>query len=325
MNSLYPLKFKPIFKDKIWGGQKIKTELGLDYGNLPNCGEAWMVSGVKGNLSVVSNGFLKNNELNELVEIYMADLVGEKVFDRFGEEFPLLIKFIDANDWLSIQVHPDDKLAKARKVGNGKTEMWYTLGADKTTKLISGFNREMDKTSYLDHLKKGSIKEIMNFEDVNKGDVFFMPAGRVHAIGPGMLLAEIQQTSDTTYRIYDWERIGVDGHPRELHNEEAIDAIDFKKYDKYKTDYDIEMNIPSKVVDCDKFTTNVLEFDKPITKDIEALDSFIIYIAIEGKSILVWENGEVNLNLGEAILVPAYLSEISLVPKTTSRLLEVFL
>ena len=151
MNSLYPLKFKPIFKDKIWGGQKIKTELGLDYGNLPNCGEAWMVSGVKGNLSVVSNGFLKNNELNELVEIYMADLVGEKVFDRFGEEFPLLIKFIDANDWLSIQVHPDDKLAKARKVGNGKTEMWYTLGADKTTKLISGFNREMDKTSYLDH------------------------------------------------------------------------------------------------------------------------------------------------------------------------------
>lgn len=165
----------------------------------------------------------------------------------------------------------------------------------------------------------------MNFEDVNKGDVFFMPAGRVHAIGPGMLLAEIQQTSDTTYRIYDWERIGVDGHPRELHNEEAIDAIDFKKYDKYKTDYDIEMNIPSKVVDCDKFTTNVLEFDKPITKDIEALDSFIIYIAIEGKSILVWENGEVNLNLGEAILVPAYLSEISLVPKTTSRLLEVFL
>ncbi|MBT3173444.1 MAG: class I mannose-6-phosphate isomerase [Lentimicrobiaceae bacterium] len=325
MNSLYPLKFKPIFKDKIWGGQKIKTELGLDYGNLPNCGEAWMVSGVKGNLSVVSNGFLKNNELNELVEIYMADLVGEKVFDRFGEEFPLLIKFIDANDWLSIQVHPDDKLAKARKVGNGKTEMWYTLGADKTTKLISGFNREMDKTSYLDHLKKGSIKEIMNFEDVNKGDVFFMPAGRVHAIGPGMLLAEIQQTSDTTYRIYDWDRIGVDGHPRELHNEEAIDAIDFKKYDKYKTDYDIEMNIPSKVVDCDKFTTNVLEFDKPITKDIEALDSFIIYIAIEGKSILVWENGEVNLNLGEAILVPAYLSEISLVPKTTSRLLEVFL
>ena len=325
MNSLYPLKFKPIFKDKIWGGQKIKTELGLDYGNLPNCGEAWMVSGVKGNLSVVSNGFLKNNELNELDEIYMADLVGEKVFDRFGEEFPLLIKFIDANDWLSIQVHPDDKLAKARKVGNGKTEMWYTLGADKTTKLISGFNREMDKTSYLDHLKKGSIKEIMNFEDVNKGDVFFMPAGRVHAIGPGMLLAEIQQTSDTTYRIYDWDRIGVDGHPRELHNEEAIDAIDFKKYDKYKTDYDIEMNIPSKVVDCDKFTTNVLEFDKPITKDIEALDSFIIYIAIEGKSILVWENGEVNLNLGEAILVPAYLSEISLVPKTTSRLLEVFL
>ena len=164
MNSLYPLKFKPIFKDKIWGGQKIKNELGLDYGELPNCGEVWVISGVKDNQSVVENGFLKDNELNELVEVYMGDLVGEKVFDKFGDEFPLLIKFIDANDWLSVQVHPDDRLAAKRKIGQGKTEMWFTLGADDNTQLISGFNREMDKETYLKHLNNGTLKEILNYE-----------------------------------------------------------------------------------------------------------------------------------------------------------------
>lgn len=325
MNKLYPLKFKPIFKDKIWGGQKIKTELGIDFGELPNCGEVWVISGVKGNESVVENGFLAKNELNELVEVYMSDLVGEKVFDIFGEEFPLLIKFIDANDWLSIQVHPDDDLAKKRNIGKGKTEMWYTLEADDGTKLISGFNKEIDKETYLDHLKNGSVKEIMNFEDVHKDDVFFMPAGRVHAIGPGMLLAEIQQTSDTTYRIYDWDRIGVDGTPRDLHTEDALDAIDFKKYDNYKTEYETKANESSEVVVCDKFTTNILEFDKPISKDIELLDSFIIYIAVEGSTILVWDEGEIKLEVGEAILVPAYLSIINMVPKTRSKLLEVYI
>jgi mannose-6-phosphate isomerase len=325
MNSLYPLKFKPIFMDKIWGGQKIKTELGLDYGDLPNCGEAWMISGVKDHESVVSEGFLKDNELNELIEVYMADLVGEKIYDTFGNEFPLLIKFIDANDWLSIQVHPDDELAKKRNIGYGKTEMWYTLGADEDTQLISGFNQEMDENKYLNNLNNGTLKEIMNFEDVKKGDVFFMPAGRVHAIGPGMLLAEIQQTSDTTYRIYDWDRVGVDGIPRELHTEEALEAIDFEKYNKYKTDYKVELNDSSKVVSCDKFTTNIIEFDKPLSKDTEIMDSFIIYIGLEGDSILVWDEGEVKINKGEAILVPAYLSQISLVPKTNSKLLEVYI
>lgn len=325
MNSLYPLKFKPIFKDKIWGGQKIKTELGFDYGDLPNCGEVWVLSGVKGNESVVSNGFLDGNELNELVEVYMGDLVGEKVFDTFGNEFPLLIKFIDANDWLSIQVHPDDELAKKRKIGSGKTEMWYTLGADKETQLISGFNREIDEAKYLKHLEDGTLKDIMNFEKVEKDDVFFIPAGRVHAIGPGMLLAEIQQTSDTTYRIYDWDRIGVDGLPRELHTDDALEAIDYTKYNKYKTDYTVHPNEQSKLIRCDKFTTNILEFDKPISRDIEILDSFVILISVEGESILVWDDGEIKIGKGEAVLVPAYLSQINLVPKTTTRLLEVYL
>ncbi len=325
MNSLYPLKFKPIFKDKIWGGQKIKTILGMDYGDLPNCGEAWVLSGVKDNESIVSEGFLKENGLNELVEVYMGDLVGESVYETFGDEFPLLIKFIDANDWLSIQVHPDDELAKKRKIVRGKTEMWYTLGADKDTRLISGFNREMDEETYLTHLKNGTIQDIMNYEDVKKDDVFFIPAGRVHAIGPGMLLAEIQQTSDTTYRIYDWDRLGVDGLPRELHTGEAIEAIDFTKYNKYKTEYNSVLNEASRVVNCDKFTTNILEFNNPVHKDIESLDSFIIYISLEGETILVWDDSEVKLGRGETVLVPAYLSQINLVPKSVSKLLEVYI
>ncbi len=325
MNALYPLKFKPIFKDKIWGGEKIKTELGMDYGDLPNCGEVWVISGVDGNQTVVENGFLKDNELKELVEVYMGDLVGEKNFDKFGNEFPLLIKFIDANDWLSIQVHPDDALAAKRNIGQGKTEMWFTLGADESTQLISGFNKEMDKETYLKHLNNGTIKDILNYEDVKKGDVFFIPAGRVHALGPGMMLAEIQQTSDTTYRIFDWERTDDKGNTRELHTEEALDSIDFNKHDSYRTEYKSELNKTNEIVKCDKFKTNLVSFDKPTSKDIENLDSFIIYIGVEGNTILVWADGEIKINVGEAVIVPAYLSQIELIPKTTSKLLEVYL
>ncbi len=325
MNALYPLKFKPIFKDKIWGGQKVNTKLGMDYGNLPNCGEVWVISGVKGNESVVEDGFLKDNELNELVEVYMGDLVGEKVYDKFGNEFPLLIKFIDANDWLSIQVHPDDALAAKRKIGSGKTEMWFTLGADENTQLISGFNRDMDKETYLKYLNNGTLKDIMNYESVKKGDVFFIPAGRVHALGPGMLLAEIQQTSDTTYRIFDWNRVDDEGNTREIHTEEALDAIDFKKHDSYRTLYNSEINQTNEIVKCDKFTTNIVEFSETIYKDLEALDSFVIYIGVEGDTILVWDDGEIKINMGEAVIVPALISQIELIPKTTSKLLEVHL
>lgn len=309
----------------LYSGQKVKTELGLDYGDLPNCGEVWLISGVKGNESVVQNGFLKDNELNELVEVYMGDLVGEKVFDKFGNEFPLLIKFIDANDWLSIQVHPDDALAAKRKIGSGKTEMWFTLGADESTQLISGFNHKIDKETYLKHLKNGTLKDILNYEDVKKGDVFFIPAGRVHALGPGMLLAEIQQTSDTTYRIFDWDRVDDEGNTREIHTDDALDAIDFKKHDSYRTPYKSEINKINEIVKCDKFTTNLVEFNETIYKDLEAQDSFVIYLGVEGDTILVWDDGEIKIDVGEAVIVPALISQIELVPKTTSKLLEVHL
>jgi len=325
MNTLYPLKFQPVFKDKIWGGHKIKEVLGMDYGKLPNCGEAWVVSGVKGNPTLVTNGFLSGNELNELVSIFMGDLVGDDVYEKFGDEFPLLIKYIDANDWLSIQVHPDDTLAAKRKIGRGKTEMWYIMEAEEDSELISGFSKKVDKETYQRYLNENRLREILNFEKARKGDVFFIPAGRVHALGPGILLAEIQQTSDTTYRIYDWDRIDTSGMKRELHTKKALDAIDFEVADTYKTRYKPEKNKTVSLVQCPQFTTNLLEYDQPISKNFEELDSFVIYMGVEGNSRLKWESGEEEIAPGEAVVIPNIINNIELKPTGTAKLLEIYL
>lgn len=327
-HKLYPLKFKPVLKDKIWGGNKIKTVLGIDFSPLPNCGEAWVVSGVEDNPTMVSNGFLEDNELNELVEIYMGDLTGDSVYNRFGNEFPILVKFIDAADYLSIQVHPDDELAAARGVGNGKTEMWYIMSADEGAELITGFKRDTTKEEYLSHLENKQLPELLNREKVRAGDVFYMPAGRVHALGPGILLAEIQQTSDTTYRIYDWDRVDDKGKSRDLHTEEALDAIDFKSHDDYKSKYTEVKNASSNMVTSPYFTTNIIVLDKALAKDYSELDSFVIYICVEGKITLVHDGEEekqVTLSRGEAALIPAVIDRIDLIPSSSSKVLEVFI
>jgi mannose-6-phosphate isomerase len=325
MNKLYPLKFKPIFRDKIWGGQKIKTTLGMDFGELPNCGEVWVVSGYEGFVSEVENGVFAGNELNEMVEVFMGDMVGDRVYHEFGDEFPLLIKFIDAADWLSIQVHPDDQLAGKLKIGSGKTEMWYIVDAEPGAELISGFNRELDKESYTDHLEKGEIKSIMNYEKVEKNDVFFMPAGRVHALGPGILLTEIQQTSDNTFRIYDFDRIDAAGMSRELHSKQALQAMDFTYNNDVKTHYKEELNKTTPIVDNINFTTNLLSFDEPLSKDYEELDSFVIYISLEGKTKLEWDEGKLEMVPGDAVVKPAILRNIGLFPDVASKLLEVYI
>jgi len=325
MNTLYPLKFNPVFKDKIWGGRKIKDVLGMDFGKLPNCGEAWVVSGMEGNPTLVKNGFLAGNELNELVSVYMGDLVGDDVYEKYGDEFPLLIKYIDANDWLSIQVHPDDELAAKRKIGRGKTEMWYVIEAEKEAELISGFRQKVDKETYQQYLNEGRLKEILNFEKVENGNVFFIPAGRVHSLGPGILLAEIQETSDTTYRIYDWDRIDASGMKRELHTAEALDAIDFEVANDYKTHYTPEKNKTIPLVQCPQFTTNLLEYDQPLSKDFEELDSFVIYMGVEGSSMLKWESGEEKIALGDAIVIPNVINNIELHPEGKAKLLEIYL
>ena len=325
MNLLYPLKFTPLFKDKVWGGEKIRTELGLDFSPLPNCGEAWVLSGVPGSQTMVSNGFLEGNELNEIMEIYMDDLVGEKAFERFPGQFPILVKFIDSNDWLSIQVHPDDALAAKRKIGNGKTEMWYILDADKHAELISGFSREVNQKVYLDHLEQKQLKEILNVEAVERGDVFFMPAGRVHALGPGVLLAEIQQTSDRTYRIYDWDRIDGEGNTRELHIDLALEAIDFTVQENYRTPYPRVKNQTVNLVECPAFTTNLLEFDHGIEKELNYIDSFIIYLCTEGECSIQFLQGSEVIKKGEVVLIPAMMEHLFLVPQPQAKVLEIFL
>ena len=325
MNKLYPLKFKPLFKDKIWGGDKIKTVMNMDFSPLPNCGEAWVLSGVEENETEILNGWLAGNDLNEIVEIYMGDLVGEKIFLKFGNEFPILVKFIDANDWLSIQVHPDDELAARRNEGMGKTEMWYILQADDGAELISGFSKKVDKEEYLKHLENKTLKSILNFEEVKSGDVFYIPAGRVHALGPGILLAEIQQTSDTTYRIYDWDRIDAAGFTRELHTELAVDAIDYNVYKDYKTTYENKLNETVKLVDSPYFITNLIHLTKPLKKDYSELDSFVIYLCVEGGFELKYDEESIDISKGEALLIPAVFEEVRIYPDKESKILEVYM
>lgn len=327
MNALYPLKFAPICKDKIWGGNKLKELLNKEYAGLPNCGESWEVSGVQDEVSVVSNGFLKGNSLEELIEVYMGDLVGEKVYEKFGIEFPLLIKFIDANDNLSIQVHPGDEMALERHDSHGKTEMWYVLQADPGARLISGFNREMDKEKYLTHFKNGQLEDILNYEEANAGDVFFMPAGRVHAIGKGIVVAEIQQTSDVTYRIYDFNRVDEHGKGRELHVDLAVDAIDYQFEKNYRTQYHAIENKSVELVNCPYFTTNILPLTQLVERDFESLDTFVIYICLEGSCNMKWDDQTLKISRGESILVPAMISHFSINPGdgAPAKLLEVYI
>ncbi len=325
MNQLYPLKFRPILKERIWGGNKLKSVFGKQ-GKCAVCGESWEISAVPGDESVVENGFLKNNNLTELIEIYMGDLIGDKVYDKFGLVFPLLIKFIDANDDLSIQVHPDDALALKRHESFGKTEMWYVMEANPDAGLISGFNKQITKEDYLNALNNKTLKQVLNRIPVGAGDAFFIPAGRVHAIGAGILLAEIQQTSDITYRIYDWDRVDASGKSRELHTDLAIDAIDYKYYSDVKTVYDEKLNTSVNIAKCQYFTTNKIKFSKTIDKDYIELDSFVIYICCNGAFDLVYnETDKMEVAKGETVLLPAMFKDVKLVPKAEAEVLEVYI
>jgi len=324
MNQLYPLKFKPLLKERIWGGNKLKTLMAKE-GNCSHCGESWELSAVEDNISVVENGFLKDNNLQELIEIYMGDLVGDKIFEKFGIEFPLLIKFIDANDDLSIQVHPDDKLALERHKSFGKTEMWYVMDVNPGASLISGFNKQTNREEYIKHLNDKTLKQILNNPIAKPGDVYFIPSGRIHAIGSGILLAEIQQTSDITYRIYDWDRKDSHGNPRELHTDLALDAIDYNYYDNVKTKYQNKLNAMVNLARCEYFTTNRIAIDKSIERDYIEIDSFVVYVCCKGSFDLIYgDTGRLEVSMGDTILLPAMHKNVTLIPRTTSEILEVY-
>ena len=320
-NTLYPLKFRPILKDKIWGGTKLNTLLHKD-SQLPDIGESWEISDVEGDTSVVSNGSLENQSLKELLSTYKDELIGKKNYEKFGNKFPLLIKFIDAKEDLSIQLHPNDELAAIRHDSFGKTEMWYVMQADEGANLIVDFNQKMTPELYLEHLDNKTLPEILNFDKVKAGDTYFIEVGRVHAIGAGVLLAEIQQTSDITYRIYDWERKDDFGNERELHTDLAIDAIGFDMDDNFRIDYNKGSNQSNEMVSCPYFTTNYLKIDKEIQKQ-NVHDSFVIYICVEGEAEIKTKNYSEVIKKGETILIPAVMTSYQISSKNAT-LLEVY-
>lgn len=317
------IKFTPILKEKIWGGEKL-VELLNKQSEKTAIGESWEISDVEGDTSIVTNGNLKGKDLKELIKEYKGSLVGNKVYKGFGEKFPLLIKFIDAKEALSIQLHPHDDLAKKRHNSFGKTEMWYVMQADKAANLIVGFKKDCTQEEYLHHLENKSLLEILNVDEVAKGDVYFIPTGRVHAIGAGVLLAEIQQTSDITYRIYDWDRQDAEGNYRELHTELAIDAIDFKSQERYNSEYSKKENESSTIVSCPYFTTNVLPISDSINVDHSDKDSFVIYMCVDGEASFTYENETETIKMGETILVPASMKKIQIAAKK-AELLEVYI
>lgn len=319
--TLYPIKFTPILKDKIWGGNKLKNILNKN-SNLPNVGESWEISDVEGDTSIVANGTLQGQSLKHLLEAYQSDLIGEKNYKIFGDKFPLLIKFIDAKEDLSIQLHPNDELAKKRHNSFGKTEMWYVMQADDDANLIVGFNQEMDAKTYLHHLENKTLTSILNFDKVKAGDTYFIEVGRVHAIGAGVMLAEIQQTSDITYRVYDWDRVDDQGNARELHNDLAIDAFDFDMPNNFRVAYTKEQNVSNEMVSCPYFTTSYLEVTQTLLKE-NTHDSFMIYMCVEGEAEIITDQASEVIKKGETVLMPSAIKTFT-IKSDNAKLLEVY-
>lgn len=325
---LYPIKFRPRVKERIWGGHAIaamKAGSGARLSPDKLYGESWELSSVSGDVSVVANGFLKGNDLNEIVEVYMGDLVGEKIFERYGIGFPLLVKYLDCNDVLSVQVHPDDTLAAERHDSAGKTEMWYVVDCKPGAALYVGFkNPEITREEYIEAVAKSTLPELLNRIEVSPGDIFFIPAGVVHALGAGIEVIEIQQTSDITYRIYDWDRVDASGRPRELHTALAVDAIDFSAdarelHKHYRSSGGAGA---AEVISCDYFNASVVEVASELERDRMGIDSFTVYVCIDGTAEITSEGGSERIARGEAVLIPAEADSVKI--NGCCRLLEVY-
>lgn len=318
-SKLYPLKFKPILKEKIWGGHHLNykdSSITKD----TKIGESWEISGVEGSISIVENGDLKGQDLNAVLANYKEELVGHSVYKRFGNEFPLLIKFIDAKENLSVQLHPDDKIAKAKHECMGKTEMWYIIDSEKDGFIIADFNRQMNRENYLKSVENKSIKDVLNHINVKSGDVFFIAPGLIHAIGSGVLLAEIQQTSDITYRIYDWDRVDDQGNSRELHQKEALDAIVFTSNEP-KINYNKTANLPNEVVHNEHFKTDYLKVENQLNLDLTKYDSFTILMNVGKEAKLNYNGTSFLFKTQETYLIPASISNVSIEAKLTEVLM----
>jgi mannose-6-phosphate isomerase len=317
----YPLLFEPILKDRIWGGQKLDSIFGK---KIPTktTGESWEISTVQDNVSIITNGIFVNQTLNQLINEFPVEVLGDSIYKKFGKQFPLLFKFLDAKDDLSIQVHPNDDLASKRHNSFGKTEMWYIMQADLDAKIIVGFQKKSSPTEYLEHLESKTLLNILQQIPVKKGDVFFLETGTIHAIGAGIVLAEIQQTSDITYRVYDWDRIDTNGNQRELHTDLALEAINFDVI-KSQKQYETEKNISNKVVNCPFFTTNFINLDGEIIYKENKSERFKVFMCIEGSFNLKTDSDIYYFNKGQTILIPAALHNFKIVG--LANILEIYI
>lgn len=317
-----PLKFNAFLKQTIWGGNKIIPFKHLD-SQLENVGESWEISGVKDHQTIVSEGEYAGRALNEVVEKLKGKLIGESNYEQFGNEFPLLIKFIDARQDLSIQVHPTDEIAKKQGKSRGKTEMWYIMDSDKDAHLRSGLKKKITPAEYKEMVENDTILDAIADYSVKEGDCFFLPAGRIHSIGKGCFLAEIQQTSDVTYRIYDFKRKDKNWNYRELHTDLAAECINYEVLNDYRTVYTSQKNQGVSLVHCPYFHTAVYDLDEPMTLDYSELDSFVILIGVKGEGTIVDNEGnETSLRAGETILIPATTNELKV--NGTVKFLETY-
>lgn len=315
------IKFRPILKQVLWGGNKIIPFKQLD-AEMEQVGESWEVSGVKDNESIVANGQYEGMKLNDLVALLKGDLVGKENYERFGNEFPLLIKFIDASKQLSIQVHPNDEQAKAKGLKRGKTEMWYIMESAPDATLLSGLKRAITPEEYKAMVENDTITDALCEYRVGEGDVFYLPAGRIHSIGTGTFLAEIQETSDVTYRIYDFKRKDKDGNYRQLHTEAAAECIDYSVENDYRTKYEARKNEGVELAQCAHFTTSVYDLDEPMLLDYSELDSFVVLIALSGECTLSTGDAETQLRAGGTVLLPATTQTLNV--SGTVKFLETF-
>lgn len=318
--NLYPLQFEPILKERIWGGEKLKTILNKPIVSKIT-GESWELSTVEGDVSVVANGVLKGKSLMDLINETPDAILGTKVYERFGKQFPLLFKYLDAREDLSIQVHPNDKLAKERHNSFGKTEMWYVMQADADARIIVGFKEDSSKEEYLKHLHDNTLVSILDDVKAKSGDVFFLETGTVHAIGAGLVVAEIQQTSDITYRLYDFDRVDAQGNKRELHVDLALDAINYNRVETQKK-YDSKVNTSNTVVDCPYFTTNFLPLENKLEVS-KTGETFTVYMCIEDDFEIEYDGFKNSYKKGDTVLVPAAINAFSLNGKAS--ILEIYI
>ena len=318
--KLYPLQFEPILKDRIWGGTKLKTYLNKPIAS-EITGESWEISTVENDVSIIANGVFKGKLLNELINDFPEQVLGTKVFEQFGKQFPLLFKYLDAREDLSIQVHPNDELAAKRHNSFGKTEMWYVMQADDEARLIVGFKEKSSSEEYIKHLENKTLLSILDTKKVKKGDVFFLETGTVHAIGAGTVIAEIQQTSDITYRLYDFDRVDANGNTRELHVDLALEAINYDKVEAQKEYLKIE-NTSNEVVDCSYFTTNFIPLNGNLNVN-KNQNSFTVYMCVDGDFELILNEEKYSYKKGDTVLIPASLTDFQLSGKAS--LLEIYI